>query len=109
MELEARDRLWQRHDVPGSPNSILGARESKVRTPEEGSDCDGDIAADRKYDDTSADHGTMHDADVAVGSANRNTSLDSGLGVDWSKMNNVGSLCGSRGSVDDPDDVKSQS
>ncbi|KAK2152651.1 hypothetical protein LSH36_322g00005 [Paralvinella palmiformis] len=94
-------------------SSGRGARELKVRTPEDGLDSDNDIAADRKYDDTSADHGTMYDADVAVESANRNTSLDSGLGVDWSKMNNVGSRCehvtGSRGSVDDTDNMISQS
>jgi len=52
----------------------------------------------------------MHNADVAVESANRNTTFDSGIGVDWSKMNNVGSLCehvtGSWGSVDGSDDVK---
>ena len=82
-------------------------------TPEDGSDSDGDIAADRKYDDASADHATMHDADVTVESANRNASFDSGIGVDRSKLNEAGSRCqhvtGSRGSVDDSDDVKSES
>ncbi|KAK2150570.1 hypothetical protein LSH36_399g00031 [Paralvinella palmiformis] len=103
---------WQR-GVPGSPGSISGARESKVRTPEDGSDSDTDSATDRKYDDPSADHGKMHDADVAVESANRNMTFDSGIGVDWLKRNNAGSRCehvtGSRGSVNDPDDVKLQS
>ncbi|KAK2151214.1 hypothetical protein LSH36_372g04029 [Paralvinella palmiformis] len=72
-----------------------------------------DIAADRKYDDISANHGKMHDADVAVEPANRNASFDSRIGVDWLKMNNAGSRCehvtGSRGSVEDPDDMKLQS
>ena len=83
----------------------VNGRESKVRTPEDGSG--SDFAADRKYDDISADHGTMHDADVAVELANRNTSFNSGIGVDWSKMNNAGSRCehmtGRRGSVDNPE------
>ncbi|KAK2164479.1 hypothetical protein LSH36_63g09020 [Paralvinella palmiformis] len=89
----------------------FGTRESKVRTPGDGSDRECGIAADRKYDDTSADHGKMHDANVAVESTNRNATFDSGIGVDWSKVNNVGSLrehvTGSRRSVNDPDDVKS--
>ncbi|KAK2140836.1 hypothetical protein LSH36_1234g00030 [Paralvinella palmiformis] len=93
--------------------SSYRARESKVRIPEDGSDSDGNIATYRKNNDTSTDHGTMHDTDVAVELANRNTTFDSGIGVDWSKMNNMGSLCehvtGSRGSMDVPDDVKSQS
>ncbi|KAK2146079.1 hypothetical protein LSH36_633g02011 [Paralvinella palmiformis] len=73
---EIRDSLWQRRGVPGSSDSISGARESKVRTQGDVSDTDSDIAADRKYDDTSAGHGKMHDAYVTV----------------KSKMNNVGSL-----------------
>ncbi|KAK2140605.1 hypothetical protein LSH36_1291g00034 [Paralvinella palmiformis] len=47
------------------------------------SDCD--IAADRKYDDPSADQATIHDADVALESANMNTSFDSRIGVEWSR------------------------
>jgi len=89
---EIRDSLCQRRGVPGSPDSISGARESKVRTPEDGLDSDSVIAADRKYDDTSTDHGKMHDADVAVESTIWNTTFDSGISVDWSKMKNVGSL-----------------
>ena len=64
-----------------------------MRTPKDGSDINSEIAADRKYDDTSTDHGKMHDADVAVESTIWNTTFDSGISVDWSKMNNVVSLC----------------
>ncbi|KAK2155987.1 hypothetical protein LSH36_224g01003 [Paralvinella palmiformis] len=92
---------------------FAGARELKVLKPEDCSDSNRDITANRKYDDTNTDHRKRPDADDAVESTNRNTTFDSGIGVDWSKMINVGSLCehvtGSWVSLNDPDDVKSQS